>query len=83
MLIQVIRRDNHYDYIQDFVLDKLIEAKEIAKFKRSTGWVTVGTHQIRGHKRERASKSGDRIAMNDDIFVREYRRANSSSLEPF
>ncbi|PKN86538.1 MAG: hypothetical protein CVU51_07105 [Deltaproteobacteria bacterium HGW-Deltaproteobacteria-1] len=51
MLIQVIRSDNQYDYIQDYILDSLIETKKIVKFKRSTGWVTIGTHQTRAHKR--------------------------------
>ena len=82
MLIQVIRKDNHYDYVQDFILDKLIESKEVAKFKRSTGWVTIGTHQIRGHNRERAGDV-DRRSVHDSKFTREYRKAYLSSLEPF
>jgi hypothetical protein len=77
MLIQVIRSDNQYDYIQDYILDSLIETKKIVKFKRSTGWVTIGTHQTRAHKREGAARNSDRIVVNDDVFVREYRRANS------
>jgi hypothetical protein len=83
MLIQIIRPDNHHDYVQDFMLDNLIEANEIAKFKRGTGWVTIGTHPIRGCRREGARKDSDKIIANDDIFIREYRRAYESSLEPF
>ncbi len=83
MLIQIIRNDNHYDYIQDFMLDKLIAANEIVKFKRGTGWVTIGTHPVRAHKREKTGRENDRIVINDDIFVREYRTAYKSSLEPF
>jgi fructose-1,6-bisphosphatase len=83
MLIQVVRNNNYYDYIQDFMLDNLIAAHEIVKFKRGTGWVTIGTHPIRKSKREKTLKDNDRIVVNDDIFVREYRRAYNSSLEPF
>lgn len=77
MLIHVIRNDNQYDYVQDFTLDNLIETREIAKFKRGTGWVTIGNHPVRGRKRERTIKENDRILINDEIFVREYRRANT------
>lgn len=51
MLIHVIRTGNHYDYVKGFILDHLIELKEIVKFKRSTGWVTVGADPIRENKR--------------------------------
>ena len=85
MLVQIIRSDNQYDYVQDFMLDKLIESKEIVKFKRSAGWATVGTHPIRKRNRNRKGDCNDkdRTAVNDDTSVREYRRAYSSSLEPF
>jgi hypothetical protein len=75
MLIHVIRDGNHYDFVKDFMLDNLIKSKEIVKFKRSTGWVTIGTDQIRGSKRNRVLHGTDRIEVNDSIFVREYRRA--------
>jgi len=53
MLIHVVRTGNHYDYVKDFVLDSLIESRGIVKFKRCTGWVTIGIDPIRGHKRNR------------------------------
>ena len=31
----VIRNDNHYDYVNDSMLDSLIKSKEIVKFKRN------------------------------------------------
>ena len=46
MLTQVIHADNHCDYVTDFMLDSLIKAKEIVKFKSSTGWITIGTYPI-------------------------------------
>jgi hypothetical protein len=51
LLIQVIRNDNHYDYVKDFMLDLLIASKEVVKFKRSSGWVTIGDDPIRRSKR--------------------------------
>jgi hypothetical protein len=72
----VIRTDNHYDYVSDFMLDSLIKSEEIVKFKRNTGWVTIGADPIRVSKRDRVFNGTDRLAINDSIFVREYRRAN-------
>ncbi len=76
MLVHVIRSDNQYDYVQDFVLEKLIEAKEIAQFKRRSGWVTIGAHQTRRSLRNKVRNNDDKIAVNDEIFIREYRRVN-------
>ena len=47
MLIHVIRNDNQYDYVKDFMLDSLIATKAIIKFERKTGWVTVRTDPVR------------------------------------
>ena len=83
MLIQVIRCDNRCDSVQDYMLDSLIEAKDIVKFKRGTKWVTIGKHPIGNRKREKAVKANDEIAADDSTFTRQYRKAYSSSLEPF
>ena len=47
MLIQVHYHDNHFDYIKDHMLCGLIESGEIVRFKRSSGWVTVGEGPLR------------------------------------
>jgi hypothetical protein len=47
MLIQVLYDDNRYDYVKGFQLDRLLEVKKVQKFKRSSGWVTVGVDPIR------------------------------------
>lgn len=47
MLIHIIRNGCNYDYVKDFMLDRLIEQEEIVKFKRSTGWITIGADPIR------------------------------------
>ena len=51
MLIPVLRTDSNYDYVKGFILDDLIESHKIIKFKRVTGWVTIGTDPIRTDKR--------------------------------
>jgi hypothetical protein len=76
MLIQVLRTGNIYDYVKDFMLDSLIESQGIVKFRRNTGWVTIGADPIRKNKRDSLFNDTDRIAVNDSIFVREYRRDN-------
>jgi len=83
MLIQVIHSNSQCDYVQDFLLDGLIEANDIVKFKRGSEWVTIGTHPIRKGKPEKEFKDKDRRAARDSSFAREYRKAYSSSLEPF
>ncbi|MGD0585715.1 MAG: GSU3473 family protein [Oryzomonas sp.] len=50
MLIQVLYDDNKYDYVKGFQLDRLLEVKKIQKFKRSSGWVTVGVDPTRWRK---------------------------------
>lgn len=76
MLIQVLRTGNIYDYVKDFMLDSLIQSKGIVKFKRNTGWATIGIDPIRKNKRDSLFNDTDRIAVNDSIYVREYRRDN-------
>lgn len=74
MLIQIVRTDNHDDYVQNFILDHLIETQGVVKFKRVTGWVTIGKDEIRESKRARVFKGSDRRKVNDSIFVRKCRR---------
>jgi hypothetical protein len=67
MLIQVVRTNYHYDYVKDFMLDRLIEAHGIVKFKRSTGWVTIGEDLIRGNNRNSAVRDGDRRGLQTPL----------------
>ncbi len=50
MLVQVNWTNNRYDYVKDYMLDSLIDAGVIARFLRSTGWVTIGVDPIRSLK---------------------------------
>jgi len=72
----VIRADNHYDYVDDFMLDSLIKSNEIVKFKRNAAWVTVGVAPVRATRRDRVFDCTDKLAINDLLFVREYCKAN-------
>ena len=47
MLVQVHWTNNRYDYVKDFMLDTLIESGAVARFLRSSGWVTIGVDPIR------------------------------------
>jgi len=47
MLLQV-EYDNHkFDYVKNTQLDSLLEMHKIQRFKRISGWVTVGVDPIR------------------------------------
>ena len=50
MLVQVNWTNNRYDYVNDYMLDSLIEAGVVARFLRSTGWVTIGVDPVRSAK---------------------------------
>ena len=71
----VMRNDNHYDYVNDFMADNLINSNQIVKFKRNTEWVNVGVAPTRGDKRDIVSNR-KRLAINDSIFVRADRNAS-------
>jgi hypothetical protein len=47
MLINVMYTDHRFDMIKADRLEGFIRRGEILKFKRSTGWVTVGIDPIR------------------------------------
>jgi len=51
MKIEVIRRDNSVEIVEDYFLQILLDMDEVASFKRSTGWVTVGVDPIRNNRR--------------------------------
>jgi len=47
MLIRVIYTDDSHDYVKDSQLDRYLRLGKVAKFKRSSVWVTVGIDPIR------------------------------------
>ncbi len=52
MFIRVRYADNRYDYVDEQMLQKMIEAHEITKFWRSSGWVTVGEGSLPEFQRD-------------------------------
>lgn len=61
MLIQVNYPDNRFDFVKENILDVLIEKKRITRFRRSSGWVTLGVDPIRTLKREYTYKTPSEI----------------------
>ncbi len=53
MLIRVVYQDFTYDYVNRYCLNRLIETRKVAMFRRSSGWVIVGIDPLRrtGHPR--------------------------------
>lgn len=47
MLIHIMYPDNRYDYVKESVLDKLIDNGDIVRFKRTSGWVSLGVDRVR------------------------------------
>lgn len=64
MLVQVKWTNNTYDYVRDFMLDSLIEAGVVAKFLRSSGWVTIGVDPIRSSSPKGEYRGAERRALN-------------------
>jgi len=54
--IHVITRDGTYQHITPPALDVLLEKNHIMKFRRSSGWVTIGIDPIRVKDRRDASR---------------------------
>lgn len=47
MLIHVMYPGNSYDYVREFILNNLIDAGKIVKFRRSEGWVSIDEGHVR------------------------------------
>ncbi|WP_085813676.1 GSU3473 family protein [Geoanaerobacter pelophilus] len=60
MLVQVKWTNNRYDYVNDFMLRSLIEAGVVARFLRSSGWVTVGVDPVRTATPNREYRGSER-----------------------
>jgi len=47
MVIRIFYKDNVHDYVNEVLPGRFLDAGEIAKFQRRTGWVTVGIDPVR------------------------------------
>ena len=54
--IHVITRDGTYQHLTPPALDVLLEKNHVMKFRRASGWVTVGTDPVRVKDRREASR---------------------------
>ena len=50
MMVRIIYHDNRYDMVKSTRLDDLINSNTVAKFERSSGWVTIGVDPVRTPK---------------------------------
>ena len=64
MLVQVEWTNERFDYVKDFMLDSLIEAGVVARFLRSSGWVTIGVDPVRTSTPNREYRGSERRAMH-------------------
>ena len=56
--IDVILKDGSYHHFTPRVLDVLLESQRVHKFKRASGWATVGIDPIRTRSRENEDYRG-------------------------
>jgi hypothetical protein len=63
MLMQVKWTSNRYDYVKDFMLNSFLEAGVVARFLRSSGWVTMGVYEVRTSTPNREYCGSERRAM--------------------
>jgi hypothetical protein len=64
VLVQVKWTNERFDYVKDFMLDSLIEAGVVARFLRSSGWVTIGVDPVRTSTANREYRGSERRALN-------------------
>lgn len=50
MVIRIVYKDDVHDYVNDVLLDRFLDAGQVEKFQRRTGWVTVGIDPVRSGK---------------------------------
>jgi len=69
MLVQVNWTNDTYDYVKDFMLDSLIEAGVVARFLRSSGWVTIGVDPVRSGSSRQQYNGTERRAMHQGMVT--------------
>lgn len=47
MMIQVQYTDGRHDMVKPQLLDRLLDSRRLARFRRSGGWVTIGKDPVR------------------------------------
>ena len=70
MLVQVKWTNDRFDYVKDFMLDSLIESGVVARFLRSSGWVTIGVDPVRSNTNNREYNGGERRSISPSTGAR-------------
>jgi len=68
MLIEVFYPGMQHDYVKDFMLNSLIDNGKIIRFRRSSGWVTLGVDPVRDVKKRTEYDGVDRRASHHSDF---------------
>jgi len=69
MLIHVMYPGNNYDYVKEFILDDLIKTGEIVKFRRSSGWVSLGSAHLRAESRQSLYNGVEKRARHEEHIL--------------
>jgi len=67
VLVQVEWANNRYDYVKDFMLDRLIDAGGVARFLRGSGWVTIGVDPVRSNTPNHDYRGSERRALGPNV----------------
>jgi hypothetical protein len=67
VLVQVEWTNHRYDYVKDFMLDRLIDAGVVARFLRYSGWVTIGVDPTRSNTPNREYRGSERRSLRPNI----------------
>jgi hypothetical protein len=68
MLIHVVYPGMQHDFVKDFMLHTLIENNKIIRFRRSSGWVTLGVDPVRAMTNRSGYKGVERRVRHHDDF---------------
>jgi len=73
MLIPVIYPSGSHDLVKDFYLDYLIAEEKIEQFKRSDGWISIDSPNIRGKRTKQRYAGPERrqISSEEDNLASE------------
>jgi hypothetical protein len=52
MMIRVLHNEGYYDYVNQQMLDRLIETEEIVSFYRQSGVAVLGVHALRSPRKQ-------------------------------
>lgn len=69
MLIEVFYPGMQHDYVKDFMLGKLMENGKIIKFRRSSGWVTLGVDPVRDMTKRTDYTGVERRTSDHNVFL--------------